>query len=68
MHQKNYFKKFHEASWFAEIINQRGKELECAVGGSQSNNSARTNSQVSVNRTLENFKVQTASLPLVGIL
>ena len=63
---KELFQKVHEASWFAEIISQRGKELECAVAVAKVIIPLEQTLRFQSTGTLENFKVQAASLPLVG--
>lgn len=60
------FEKIHEAKWFADIISRRGKELESSVALSKIIIPLEQTLKIQTTGTLENFKVQTASLPLLG--
>nr|MCU0333320.1 hypothetical protein [Ignavibacteriaceae bacterium] len=60
------FEKIHEAKWFAEIISSRGKELESSVALAKVIIPLEQTLRIQTTGTLENFKVQTASLPLLG--
>jgi len=60
------FEKIHEANCFAEIIRSRGKELESSVALAKVIIPLEQTLRIQTTGTLENFKVQTASLPLLG--
>jgi phosphohistidine swiveling domain-containing protein len=60
------FEKIHEATWFAGIISQGGKELEYSVALAKVIIPLEQTLKIQSTGTLENFKIQTASLPLLG--
>jgi phosphohistidine swiveling domain-containing protein len=60
------FQKVHEAVWFAEIISRGGVELKSAVALAKVIIPFEQTLKFQSSGTLENFKVQSAVLPLIG--
>jgi hypothetical protein len=63
---ENLFKKIHEAVYFASIINKGRNELESAVALAKVIMPLEQTLKFKTTGTLENFKVQSALLPLKG--
>jgi pyruvate,water dikinase len=60
------FSKIHEVDWFAEIINQAGKELESSIALAKVIIPFEQTLKFQTTGLLESFKVQSAILPMVG--